>query len=71
MDLRFNRGVKDYQRVLLVNARVVDLEQYMHFNAAGHAIGDDPRQLEDVAFIFNEIVVENLEGKTQAGDVVA
>lgn len=71
VELSFMRGGNAYQRMILENARVANLEQYMHFNAVGHTIGDDPRQLEDVSFVFGQIMIENLEGKIQAGDVVA
>ncbi len=60
-----------FQRITLHQAHVVSLEQYMHFNAAGHTISDDPRQIEDVAFSFNEIIIENLENGVSASDTVS
>jgi type VI secretion system Hcp family effector len=65
--IEFHRsGGGVFQRMTLQRAQVVNLEQYMHFNAAGHSIADDPRQLEDVAFSFAEMSIENLDGNTSA-----
>ena len=54
--------------IKLSDASVANLEQYIHFNAIGHEDSDDARHLEDVAFTFRRIEIENLVGKTAAAD---
>jgi type VI secretion system secreted protein Hcp len=56
------------QVVKLIDASVANIEQYIHFNAAGHAESDDARELEDVAFTFARIEIENKTGQTSASD---
>jgi type VI secretion system secreted protein Hcp len=53
-------GVNEVQQIItLTNASVSDFRQY---------VGDDGRWLEDVAFSFQQIQIENKPGKTMAVD---
>ena len=53
-------GVEELQQIItLTNATVSDFRQY---------VGDDGRWLEDVAFAFQQIQIENKPGKTMAVD---
>jgi type VI secretion system secreted protein Hcp len=63
--IRFLRGnlktdVKEVQQIItLTNPSISDFRQY---------VGDDGRWLEDVAFVFKQIQIENKPGKTMAVD---
>jgi type VI secretion system secreted protein Hcp len=57
-----------YHTIRLTDASITNIEQYIHFNAAGHQNADDQRALEDVAFVFRRIEIENKDGKTLAVD---
>ena len=53
-------GVSEVQQIItLTNATVSDFRQY---------VGDDGRWLEDVAFVFQQMQIENKPGKTMAVD---
>jgi type VI secretion system secreted protein Hcp len=53
-------GVSEVQQVItLTNATISDFRQY---------VGDDGRWLEDAAFAFQQIQIENKSGKTMAVD---
>jgi type VI secretion system secreted protein Hcp len=55
-----NTGVNEVQQIItLTNPSVSDFRQY---------VGDDARWLEDVAFAFQQIQIENRPGKTMAID---
>ena len=44
--------------ITLTNAAIVNIEQYIRFNATGHQNADDPRNLEDISFVFDRIDIE-------------
>jgi len=53
-------GVNELQQIItLTNPTISDFRQY---------VGDDGRWLEDVAFVFQQIQIENKPGKTMAVD---
>ena len=53
-------GVNELQQIItLTNPSISDFRQY---------VGDDGRWLEDVAFTFQQIQIENRPGKTMAAD---
>jgi type VI secretion system secreted protein Hcp len=55
-----NTGVNEVQQIItLTNPSISDFRQY---------VGDDGRWLEDVAFAFQQIQMENKPGKTMAVD---
>jgi type VI secretion system secreted protein Hcp len=55
-----NMGVNEVQQIItLTNPTISDFRQY---------VGDDGRWLEDVAFAFQQIQIENKPGGTIAGD---
>jgi type VI secretion system secreted protein Hcp len=55
-----NTGVDEVQQIItLTNPTISDFRQY---------VGDDGRWLEDVAFSFQQIQIENRPGKTMAVD---
>ena len=55
-----NTGVNEVQQIItLTNPSISDFRQY---------VGDDGRWLEDVAFTFQQIQIENKPGKTMAVD---
>jgi type VI secretion system secreted protein Hcp len=55
-----NTGVNEVQQIItLTNPTISDFRQY---------VGDDGRWLEDVAFVFQQIQIENKPGKTMAVD---
>jgi type VI secretion system secreted protein Hcp len=55
-----NTGVNEVQQIItLTNPSISDFRQY---------VGDDGRWLEDVAFAFQQIQIENGPGKTMAVD---
>jgi type VI secretion system secreted protein Hcp len=55
-----------YQTIKLTNATISSVKAYMGFPDAGGK--SDPRQLEDVSFIFQKIDISNVDGKTTAID---
>jgi type VI secretion system secreted protein Hcp len=55
-----NTGINEVQQIItLTNPSISDFRQY---------VGDDGRWLEDVAFAFQQIQIENKPGKTMAVD---
>ena len=55
-----NTGINEVQQTItLTNPSISDFRQY---------VGDDGRWLEDVAFVFQQIQIENKPGKTMAVD---
>jgi len=55
-----NTGVSEVQQIItLTNPIISDFRQY---------VGDEGRWLEDVAFVFQQIQIENKPGKTMAVD---
>jgi type VI protein secretion system component Hcp len=53
-------GVNEVQQIItLTNPAISDFRQY---------VGDDGRWLEDVAFVFQQIQIENIPSKIVAAD---
>ena len=71
MSLRFvhttSTGVEETsQTITLSNATISEVRRYVDFTAAAGSAGQ--LELEDVSFLFQRIVVEDVPGKTSFSD---